>query len=73
MKMVTRLPCIFNASSIVGTTLATGAVYFHWVEGVLGTMTLIFSAGSAVFTCLIAFRRWYRGFKLEQHLKKKKS
>jgi len=66
MKFVTRFPCITNSLSVSGTTLASMAVYFHWIEGALAFAVLVFSAITAFFTALIAVRRWYRGFRLEK-------
>jgi uncharacterized membrane protein YidH (DUF202 family) len=67
---IDRFPCIINGASVAVTTLASGTVLFHLIQGVLGLVILITSAGTSFFTCLIAFRRWYRGFKIEQHRKK---
>jgi hypothetical protein len=67
-----RFPCIINGLSVAVTTLASGAVLFHLIQGILGAVILISSAGTSLFTCLIAFRRWHRGFKIEQIYRKKK-
>jgi hypothetical protein len=64
-----KFPCIINGTSVALTTLASSTVLFHLIQGVLGLLILITSAGTSLFTCLIAFRRWHRGFKIEQHRK----
>jgi hypothetical protein len=65
-QFLSRFPCIVNGTSVALTTLASSTVLFHLIQGVLGLVILITSAGTSLFTCLIAFRRWHRGFKLER-------
>lgn len=66
-----KFPCFVNGISVAVTTLASSTVLFHLIQGVLGMVILITSAGTSLFTCLIAFRRWHRGFRLERFNRKK--
>jgi hypothetical protein len=70
--MSTRFPCLFNGLSVLATTIASSTVWFHVIEGTLGFFVLVTSAATSIFTCMIAVRRWYRGFKLENLHRKKK-
>jgi hypothetical protein len=61
-----KFPCLTNGASVALTTIASGSVFFHMIEGTLGFFVLVTSAATSAFTCMIAIRRWYRGFKLEK-------
>jgi hypothetical protein len=67
-----KFPCLANGVSVALTTIASSSVFFHVIEGALGFFVLVTSAATSIFTCMIAIRRWYRGFKLEKLHRRKK-